>query len=77
MLEEDQQLLRDKGLIQLHGKLQECCPRVQGDRDEAESLCFTKSCLLPRTNSAAFRQNMHLLLSHQSKTYFKLGKNNL
>lgn len=36
VLEGDQQLLCDKGLIQLCGKLQECCPRVQGDRDEAE-----------------------------------------
>lgn len=48
VLEEDQQLLCDKGLIQLCRKLLECCPRVQGDRDEAERNVLQKMLPSPK-----------------------------
>lgn len=48
VLEENQQQLCDKGLIQLRGKLQECCPRVQGDRDEAERNVLQKMLPSPK-----------------------------
>lgn len=56
VLEEDQQLLCDKGLVQLCGKLQECCPRIQGDRDEAQRNVLQKN--------SAFSQGSNLQAKH-------------
>lgn len=35
-------------------------PEFRGTEMRQREMCFRKFCLLPRTNSAAFRQNMHL-----------------